>query len=282
MIDSTKYSGLINHAQLGNQESMNRLVELVKGRLFAYIYRLTLNYDLAEDILQETLLEMVKSLKKLEHIDRFWFWLFRTALGKVQHHFRNQKRKKMAQISAAEKERLLERTSGEYNDGLDSLVRKELSDAIFEAMRKLKIRYRNVLVLRCFEQMSYAEIGDLMDCNELRARVLFFRAKNLLKKRLARRGFSKKFLLTGLVLFGLITAPAKAASVSSTVTAASVEVGFAAAAIGVLFSKLGAALATVFSAITLALSVRVFLLVVAVVCFTLLCVFLISLVVLYD
>ena len=265
---------LIHHAQLGNQKSMNHLAKLVEERLFAYIYRLTLNYDLAQDLLQETLLEMVKSLKELEHADRFWFWIFRTAMGKVQHHFRDQRRRRRVQISAIEKERLLDRASKDYDDGLDRMVRKELSDAISQAMAKLKLTHRNVLVLRCFEQMPYSEIAVLMDCKELRARLLFFRAKMQLRKRLARFGFSKKFLLVALALFGIITTHAKAASATSTVTAASLEVGLAATLIGTLASKMMVALAAAITAVTLTLGIETFLCVFFVACFTLICLFL--------
>jgi len=269
-MNDTVYRSLIHHAQLGNQESMNRLAELVEDRLFAYIYRLTLNYDLAQDLLQETLLQMVESLKELEHIDQFWFWLFRTAMGKVQHHFRHQKHKRMVQMSAIDKERLAHRASDNYNNGLDKMIRKELSDAIFEAMRKLKIKHRNVLVLRCFEQMQYSEIAVLMNCSELRARVLFFRAKISLKKQLSRFGFSKKFLLLGLALFGLITAPAKVASASSTVTTASLEVGFAATLIGTLVCRLWVALIAAIVSAILTLGIETLICVVIVICFTLL------------
>ncbi|MHC4792140.1 MAG: RNA polymerase sigma factor [Planctomycetota bacterium] len=269
------YRALIHHAQLGSQESMNRLAKLVEDRLFAYIYRLTLDYDLAQDLLQETLLVMVKSLKELEQTDQFWCWMFRTAMGKVQHHFRDQQRKRIVQISAIEKERLQKRASKDYNDGLDNMVRKELSDAISQAMAKLKLRHRNILILRCFEQMPYSEIAVLMDSNELRARLLFFRAKMSLRKQLSRYGFSKEYLLVGLALFGLITTPAKAASATSTVTAASLEVGLVATLIGTLVSELGVALAAAIAAITLTFGIKTLLVVFSLVCFTLFCLFLI-------
>ncbi len=275
------YLHLIHHAQLGNQESMTQLTELVQARLFVYIYRLTLDYDLAEDLLQETLLHMVEYLKELEDPNRFWFWLFRTALGKVQHHFRAKKQKKLVQMAMVEKQ-LSKINSKNYNDGLTETARKELSGAMFESIRKLKIKYRNVLVLRCFEQMPYSNIAVIMNCSELQSRVLFFRAKNLLKKRLARRGFSKAFVLTGLALFGLLTAPAKAASVTTTVSAASMEVGFTASLIGALGGKLGLAIVTAAAAVVVALSIKTVLCIVAVISFTILCLFIASLVGVYD
>ena len=254
--DNTGVAQLIGQAQLGDQQSMNNLAQLAEARLFAYIYRLTLNYDLAQDLLQETLLKMVESLKDLRCVDKFWPWLYRIAMGQVQHHFRGYGKKHMVQISAFSKERLSEYTSQNGNDGLDSLVRRELSDAIFQAMTNLKLTYRNVLVLRCFEQMSYAEIADQLDCKELRARVLFFRAKHSLKKQLSHRGFSKELLLVALGLFGLMTAPAKAASTAGVVSAASLDVGLLASLAGAAGTKMGITIMSAIAAVTFTLSLE--------------------------
>ena len=65
MDENMEYLGLVVQAQNGDQESMTRLAELAEGRILAYIYRLTLDYDLARDLFQETMLEMVRSLWRL-------------------------------------------------------------------------------------------------------------------------------------------------------------------------------------------------------------------------
>lgn len=246
---------LIREAQLGNQQSMSDLARLVEGRLFAYIYRITLNYDLTQDLLQETLLKMVESLKDLKCIERFWFWLFRTALSQIQHHFRDCGKENMVQISDFSKEYLSGNASRECTDGLNQLIRRELSDAIFQAMAKLKLMYRNVLILRCFEQMSYAEIGEMLGCKELRARVLFFRAKYLLKRQLSHRGFRGELLLAALGLFGLMTAPAKAASAAGTVTASSLDVGFLATIVGAAGTKPGVTIIASIAALTFTMGI---------------------------
>jgi len=210
---------------------MDRLAEAARQRLYAYIYRLTLNHDLAQDLLQETLLKMVERIKDLEQPERFWCWLFRTALGNVQHYYRERAREEGVAFSALTRERLSEYLAEDYEDGLNRAMRKELSETIVGAMARLRLTYRNVLMLRCFEQMSYAEIADQMGCKELRARVLFFRAKHSLSRQLSRRGFGKGLLVTALGLFGLLTAPADSAS-AGTVTAASLNVGLVASLVG--------------------------------------------------
>jgi RNA polymerase sigma-70 factor (ECF subfamily) len=250
-----KIVGLVTRARQGDEQSLAKLAELVEGRLYAYIYRLTLDGDLTSDLLQETLLEMVRTVKDLREPEAFWCWLFRTAWGKVQHYYRTRNRRRTIPFSAlagdgAGLESLL------ADAGLDDINRKELSEAVFEAIEHLSISHRSVVALRCFEQMQYAEIAELMDCSELRARVLFHRAKMALRKRLSRRGFTKAYLLAALGLFGLFTTPAKAASTAGTVTATTLEVGPLAAAIGALGSKLGVAAATAVTAAIVAISIK--------------------------
>jgi len=127
------------------------------------------------------------------------------------------------------------------------------------------------LVLRCFEQLSYAEIASLMDCKELGARVLFFRAKHSLKQQLARRGFSKTLLLIALGFFGVITTPTKGASAASMVSAASLNVGFLATLVGAAGTRLGIAVMTAITALGLALSFESFIFFAVLLCYLAIC-----------
>ena len=252
MSDNVNYLELLRNAQLGDRESVNRLAELTAGKVCAYIYRVTMDNVLAQDLSQETMLEMIKSLKRLKfnHANQFWDWLFRTALGRIQMYFRRQQHEKTVQMSAFDKERLSKLKSSDYSEGLKSLISNELSEAIFESMGKLKLRHRNVLVLRCFEQRSYSEIASIMDCSEMAAQVLFFRAKRSLKRQLSKHGFGKGLLLSALALFAKATAPAEAAS-TGTVTATSVKVGFAATVIAVAATKLGITVISTIAAVVI-------------------------------
>jgi len=272
---------LIHEAKLGNKDSMNRLVELANERLYAYIYRLTLDQTITQDILQETILFMIQSLNQLEHVDHFWGWLFRTAMGKVQHYYRDQNRRKTVELSEDERLYIHNRVSADFNDGLTELLRKELSDAVFMAMKRLKMKYRNILILRCFENMDYAEIGAVMNCSELRSRVMFFRAKTSLRRQLAMQGFGKYYFLIALALFGIVTTSAKAAS-SATITASSLEVGFTASLLAVILSKIGISATVVATAIALVMPIQSLIYIVPVACFAVLFVFFVYLASIYG
>ena len=228
---------------------MGQLAERVEARLLTYIHRLTLNFDLSQDICQQTLGKMVKSLDTLEHIDRFWSWLLRHAMGEVQHYFRDQQRKHRAEVKALNAKYFQEYVAQNQRDGLNEAARIELSDIMYEAIAQLRLTYRNVLILRCYEDLSFAEIAEFMDCKELRARVLFFRAKHALKSNLARKGFGKDTLLTGLSLFGILTLSTEASSAACSVNAATLHIGFLGTVAGSLSTNTAVFLATIATAV---------------------------------
>ncbi|MCP4260733.1 MAG: RNA polymerase sigma factor, partial [Planctomycetes bacterium] len=196
----------IHQAQAGNSQSLSAVGEQVRKKVNTYIYRLTLDYHLAQDLTQETVLEMIKGLPKLEvhHVSGFWGWIFRTALGKVQHHFRLQGARRLAQKTTSD-DFVLESQAGDDNNPLNALVSEEIRKTVLGALQAIKIKYRNILILRCFENLSYGQIAGIMGGSELRSRLLFFRAKHSLKNQLERHGFKRGHLLAALTIFAGLT-----------------------------------------------------------------------------
>ena len=238
---------MIKQAQLGSQDDMSRLAGEARDRVFVYIYRITLDYHLAEELSQETVLEMFKSLKrlKIESVSLFWAWVYRTALGKVQHNFRCQGSKRIEQKTMFNSWELLKNIPKDNKGGLEALLHKELTQIVFKAMGQMKVAYRNVLALRCFNEMSYAEIAEVTGVSEMRARLQFFRAKQALKQQLAENGYQKEQLLSALGLFGAITGfSSKSSSAAATVSSTAMKVGVPAAVIGAAASKTGILAAT--------------------------------------
>jgi len=237
MDDTTDYIELVTRAQFGDKQSLNDLAELVRGRLYAYVYRITLQDDLTQDIVQESMLEMFKVIDTLEKTDRFWPWLRGIAFNKIRHHRAREQRHKTVSISNIGADNLPLSKRKDRPSGLANLIGDELKQIIFNAMRELKPRHRAVLAMRCYEEMGYSEIAELMDCSELNVRVLFYRAKKALHKQLSYQGLGKKFLLSALALFGKMTAHSEAEAAGVSITVATTEVGLAAGLVGMATSK---------------------------------------------
>jgi RNA polymerase sigma-70 factor (ECF subfamily) len=223
-------------AQAGEVQSLSVVAKQVRRKVYTYIYRLTLDYHLTQDLTQETALEMLKALPKLKlpHVNGFWGWIFRTALGKVQHHFRLQGTRRLAQKTTSD-DSVLESYVADDDNAENIIIRKEIGNAVMGAMNKIKFKYRNILVLRCMDNLPYNQIAMILGINELRARLLFFRAKHSLKSQLQRHGFKRDSLLAALTIFsGLTLGTGKKAAAGEIVLASSLETGLGASLAAIL------------------------------------------------
>jgi RNA polymerase sigma-70 factor, ECF subfamily len=233
MVQQLCQTELIERAQQGDKQCLEQLARQARERLRTYVYRMTQRDDLAQEIVQETLLEMCKVLGKLKNNDRFWPWLYGIAVNKLRRHYRTEQTQKRLAVSNAKRK-------GRYKDrqdGLENLVSEELKQIVSGAMKKLRTRHKAVLIMRCYDGMTHSEIAESLGCSEFSTRMLFLRAKKALQKELSRNGFGKGALLTALVLFGKITAPSKAAAAQISISASTVKVGFLTGVIGLATTK---------------------------------------------
>jgi len=233
MGEQLDFMELAQRAQQGDKKALDRLAELAASRLRVYVYRLTYQDDLAQDIVQETMLEMVKVLGKLKRTDRFLPWLYGIATNKLRHFYRSEAAHRRVNAARAERRE----PSESRDEGLENLLSQELKEIIGSAIQGLKTRHRAVLIMRCYDGLSYAEIAESMGTSEFGTRMLFIRAKKALQKQLARSGLGKGSLLAVLALFGKMTAPSKAAAAQISVTTATVNAGLAAGTVGLVASK---------------------------------------------
>ena len=242
---------LIRQAQCGDRDCLEQLAMQAKDRLRVYIYRLTQREDLTQEIVQESLFEMCKVIGKLKRADRFWPWLYGIATNKLRRYYRTEHtQRKLATNSATKKSSYHKR-----QEGLEKLVSEELKHIISGAMAKLRTRHKAVLVMRCYDGMSYSDIAQSMGCSEFSTRMLFLRAKKSLQRELSRNGFGKASLLAALVLFGKMTAPSEAAAAQISITAAATKVGLLAGLAGVATTKTAIISLTAAGAITAGVTV---------------------------
>ena len=231
---------LIRGAQRGDKECLNQLAQQARERLRTYVFRMTQKEDLTQEIVQESLLEMFKVIGKLRKADRFWPWLYGIATNKLRRFYRTESTQRRVAVSSVKNKGTLR----DRQDGFENLVGEELKQIVSGAMKKLNTRHKAILIMRCYDDMPYSAIAESMGCSEFSTRMLFMRAKRALQKELSRNGFGKGSLLAALVLFGKITAPSEAAAAHISVTAATVNAGLLATAVGLATTKTALILTT--------------------------------------
>jgi RNA polymerase sigma-70 factor (ECF subfamily) len=158
------------------------LAVVVWERLYPFVFRTTLNHDLTEDVLQETLLAVVKQVASLRESQRFWPWVYRIAWSKIQDNHRRSR------LHSRNKVSLFRSHASDAQGGSDSLldaqIHAESLHQVSEVLEQLSHKYKDVLRLRYYEQLPYDRIASMTRTTPQMARVRFHRAKKYLKARL--------------------------------------------------------------------------------------------------
>lgn len=183
MSDDSESIPFLAEARSGDRVAMGNLARLVWDRVYSFAFRTTLDHNTAEDIVQETLLAMICRLGTLRDSRRFWPWIYRIAWSKIQNGRRARRLQSGLETDLFHKTATSNGFASD-DDPLDTQVREESRQQIAAAVEQLSRDHRDILQLRCYDDLDYAEIAARTRTTPARARVHFHRAKKSLKSRL--------------------------------------------------------------------------------------------------
>lgn len=152
---------LIKQFQKGDQASFEALMGRYKSKVYTYILLTIKDYNLAQDIFQDTFLKVIRSLKddKYNHTGRLLSWIVRIAHNLIIDHYRKINTNKT--YSHEEKE--MDFISNKYLSA-DSVEDEIVKDQVIRDVRKLvsmlPIEQREVIILRHYVGMSFKEIAE--------------------------------------------------------------------------------------------------------------------------
>ncbi len=200
---------LVRQAVAGDAESLSALAEVAQARVCAYVRRVVLSDERAQDLTQETMVAMLSSRDQLQDPQRFWSWLFTIANNKIRLFYR---RSDFHPRPFTDHASVAIEPASDAADPAKTLARNELVELTRSALADLDVRHRMILTMRFYEDLSHSSIGGILGCSELAARVAFLRAKRALVQALRRRGMGESALAVALLAFGEATRPAAGAS----------------------------------------------------------------------
>ncbi len=236
---------LVKQARQGDKQSLEKLSELAIAPLQRHVYRIVLREELAQDIVQEVLLEMCQIIDKLREPSRFWPWLYGIAFNKIRHAKRSASRHRTLSLDDFDGPPECQ----EDTDGLAAVITNELQQSISKSIASLKPEHRAILSMRCYDKMEYAEIAEALGLNIFTVRMKFFRAKKSLAKRLSNNGYSGLSIVIALTVFGKMTAGTEAAAANITISSSSLAVGTTATTVSILSGKTAILAYTVLAAL---------------------------------
>ena len=134
------------------------------------------NRALREELLQEIFLAIVTALPRLKDRAKLRPFVFRIAHNRAVRHIV----KRMSEPATRDK---LDHVAADAPPHDQSIIAREQSEALLEAIRSLSLPYRQVMTL-LLEDLSYPEIAEVLDITAVNVGVRVSRAKQLLKEHL--------------------------------------------------------------------------------------------------
>lgn len=181
----TEESHLIARAQSGDTASFEALVQAYQTRVFRMILAIAGNHEDAEDALQETLLQAYRALPRFRGDASFSTWLYRIALNTTRNWLRSQSRASSERFA-----RRLAHIGPEVPPRADEgLIAQDRRQFMRNALLALPDHYRDALLLRHYEDMTYEQIAAVLDIPIGTVRSRIAQARHLLIKHLAASGY---------------------------------------------------------------------------------------------
>lgn len=158
-------------------KSMEEIYSQYAKMIYGFLLVRTGEEDLAEELTQETFYQALKSLSRFDGKSALSTWLCGIAKNVWYTHLRKQK--KYHHIPLEE----IPEQSEPLSISLEQEVLNRLeSRQIKEQMDNMKEPARTVMYLRLIEDLSFRQIGEIMEKSETWARVTFYRGKERLLK----------------------------------------------------------------------------------------------------
>lgn len=160
----------------GDFDKMGLLYERYHGPLFGYLYRLTKQKDLSEDMVQNAFFRMLKYRKSFTGSGEFKTWMYHVARNVLNDHFKKVK-KTPSHHSLHDFE---EKVEDEVLSDVQMEKKQELL-ILEQAMENLTEENRELLILCRYQELKYNEIAQILNTTEGAVKVRVHRALNQLK-----------------------------------------------------------------------------------------------------
>jgi len=150
---------LVSEVRSGNRKSFSELVQRHQRTLLRLSLRFTKEQSLAEDIVQESFIKAYQKIHLFEGRSSFKSWLYQIALNTARNKYRSRFGE-----NAPETVNLDDVPLGIDPGAETGMLKADMKKFIQAEVERLPERQRIALTLRIFEDLSFKEIAEIMQC----------------------------------------------------------------------------------------------------------------------
>jgi RNA polymerase sigma-70 factor (ECF subfamily) len=170
--DRVRFEWLALRCQTGDPEAFADLIAVMERPLLYYAMSLTGKQDAALDVLQDVWLKMVRGIRRLKDPGSLKPWLYAITHGVAVDRIRRDYKRDRAEQAQLDDAFNIDEPSFDEEDATD----------LRGALSRLGVKHREVLVLHFLQDLSIAEIANVVGCSEGTVKSRIHHAKRQLKQ----------------------------------------------------------------------------------------------------
>jgi RNA polymerase sigma-70 factor (ECF subfamily) len=178
---------VMERCAMGSEAAFRALVSRYRTRIMNLVCRFINDRDRAEEISQEVFLRVFRNRERYRKSGKFSTWIFTIAVNLTKNEIRSRVRHRGTfSLDAMEEESGGQGVTFPDSKPLpdEDLNAHEIGTKVAEALRKIPARYREAVMLRDVEGLSYEEVGQILRIPGGTVRSRINRARLMLKERL--------------------------------------------------------------------------------------------------
>jgi len=158
VVNKLEENSIITLVRAGNDDAFSEIINHYQTPIIRYLYHLTGDYELAQDLAQDTFVQAYKSILKTDSNLQFQSWLYKIATNNVWQHYRRKKLISFIPFSAYHK------ITPPVNETQMEILGKKIE--IRKALNKVPADQRACIVLHFVEGFKYREIAETLGISE--------------------------------------------------------------------------------------------------------------------
>jgi len=160
--DLTDEELILEFQSSGNEKLFEILVSRFKNPLINYVYRFLGDYDSCVDVVQDTFIKVYRYKDNYSSLAKFSTWIYTIAGNLARTEYKRRRRKNFFSISSyGEEQKTFDIPDEAYRPDVQTDMKMK-SEIIQKALLKIRDTYREAVILRDIQELSYEEISEIM------------------------------------------------------------------------------------------------------------------------
>lgn len=175
---------LVRKSQNDDERAFGQLVSRYESKVYSLALKMLRNPEDAEDVLQDTFLRAYRGIKSFKGNSTFSTWVYRITANSALMRLRKRQLPTVSIDDADEREAPI--NIADWAPGpVEQMLNQETQAAMTEAIEALPPEFRQVFVLRDIEELSNAEVAEILDLSVAAVKSRLHRARLKVRNRLA-------------------------------------------------------------------------------------------------